>query len=288
MLEAINFLKLEQGDRLGHGTAMGIDPKLWLARMPEEIVITQGEWFLSLLAAWQLSSENIQTQTSLSHSLTSELAKLSVDIFEEYLDPHLCKQIMDLRELSVEEVRRWQDNDKSTLLSPASNAHYRNESKMVHDAKKNHPKAFDLYWKWQSDRELWRRSNKTISVRSDFLKAKDYLLLQQSLMKKVALKGLIIETLPSSNVRISQYKHFNEHHALRWMKVPPVTPEGDPDILVSLGSDDPGIFSTDIETEFHHLFFAARAYDLSESDALKRVAEVNECGRIYRFHPRGN
>lgn len=105
-------------------------------------------------------------------------------------------------------------------------------------------------------------------------------------MQEVADRGVVIETLPSSNVRISQYKHFSEHHALRWMREHSATPPNDPEILVSLGSDDPGIFSTDIETEFHHLFFALKNSGLNEADALQRVAQVNERGRIYRFHPK--
>lgn len=166
------------------------------------------------------------------------------------------------------------------------NEHRRKEIEDVHLTATANPKAFEVYWRWQSDKDLWKKSEELIEVQSDFLQASHYLLLQQALMHEVADRGVVIETLPSSNLRISQYKHFSEHHALRWVKAPSVAQTNDPDILVSLGSDDPGIFSTDIETEFHHLFFALKHSGLNEVDALQRVAKINERGRIYRFHPK--
>ena len=95
----------------------------------------------------------------------------------------------------------------------------------------------------------------------------------------------MFETLPSSNVRIAPYHSFAEHHALRWMRVTRAVKENDPEIEVSLGSDDPGIFSTDLEIEFYHLFYALKQSGHSEDEALARLARINDRGRIYRFHP---
>ncbi len=61
--------------------------------------------------------------------------------------------------------------------------------------------------------------------------------------------------------------------------------DGDPEIEVSLGSDDPGIFSTDLEIEFYHLLYALKQSGLSEDEALAGVSRVNDRGRTYRFHP---
>ncbi|MGU5772105.1 hypothetical protein, partial [Aeromonas allosaccharophila] len=87
-----------------------------------------------------------------------------------------------------------------------------------------------------------------------------------------------------SNVRISQYQHIGEHHVLRWMRVPGYIEEGDPEIMVSLGSDDPGIFASNLETEFYLLYSTLRKAGLSDTDALHRLSILNERGRIYRFH----
>jgi adenosine deaminase len=111
-----------------------------------------------------------------------------------------------------------------------------------------------------------------------------YLRLQQALMAHVAERRVVIETLPSSNVRISQYERFEEHHVMRWMGVPGFVKPGDVPIMVSLGSDDPGIFSGNLKGEFYQLYAVLRKHGLLDSEALRHVAAVNERGRQYRFH----
>lgn len=286
MLEALEFLNLQAGDRLGHGIAMGIDPLLWINRMPQTIIIKRGDWFLSILAAWRLMCKQPIGLEKVAHTLIAELGARSVELFGRHLSPYECEHSMSLRSLSLPEVYSWFNNDQQMPITGPLNAHWRKEIEAVHTKATANPTAFEVYWRWQSDKELWGKSEELIEVKSDFLQASHYLLLQQALMHEVADRGVVIETLPTSNVRISQYKHFSEHHALRWMKAPSAAQPNDPDILVSLGSDDPGIFSTDIEAEFHHLFLALKNTKLNEAEALQRVAQVNERGRIYRFHPK--
>lgn len=286
MLEALEFLDLQAGDRLGHGTAMGIDPLLWINRMPQTIIMKRGDWFLSLLAAWRLMCKQPIGLEKVAQTLTAELSLRSVELFGQHLSPYECEQAMGLRSLSLPEVYRWVNNGRQIPTEYTINEHLRKEIEDVDSKASANPTAFDFYWRWQTDKNIWKKSEEVIEVKSDFLQASHYLLLQQALMDEVAERGVVIETLPSSNVRISQYKHFSEHHALRWMKAPSVARPNDPDILVCLGSDDPGIFATDIETEFHHMFFALKHSGLNEAEALQRIAKVNECGRIYRFHPK--
>ena len=62
---------------------------------------------------------------------------------------------------------------------------------------------------------------------------------------------------------------------------------GDAPLLVALGSDDPGIFATDMRSEFYHLYSVLRCDEnIRDVDALAAVAQVNERGKIYRFHGR--
>ncbi len=68
-------------------------------------------------------------------------------------------------------------------------------------------------------------------------------------------------------------------------QVPPDKVAGDAPLLVSLGSDSPGIFATDLHSEFYHLYSVLRFEEnMRDVDALAAVAQVNERGRIYRFH----
>ena len=104
-------------------------------------------------------------------------------------------------------------------------------------------------------------------------------------MAKMADRNIAIECPPTSNTRISQYRDVSEHHIFRWMGLPGEAIEGDVPMSICLGSDDPGIFVADLKSEFYHLFVVlTRKFGLSPAEALRKVAEVNENGRIYRFH----
>jgi len=49
ILEACLFLNLKKGDRIGHATAIGIDPLLWLKSMGENMLIRRSEWLDNLV-----------------------------------------------------------------------------------------------------------------------------------------------------------------------------------------------------------------------------------------------
>ena len=161
---------------------------------------------------------------------------------------------------------------------------WRSEAKLVHEAKSHSQEDLDLLWTWQSDPALWKLSEAKHEVPAAFFDAQTLVRLQQVLMDEVNRRKVVIETLPSSNVRISQYQNFQEHHALRWMRVPGHVLPGDPEIMVSLGSDDPGIFAGDLNGEFYQLYAALRKEGIGDKPALDYLATVNERGRQYRFH----
>lgn len=282
MWEALELLDLRGGDRIGHGTAMGINPCLWLGRMPASLTLPRGEWMTGVLAAWQLLRDVPEMQVC-AHRLQRELEHVAHTIFQQTLTAPELERAMALRGLSRLDLLRYRTNAEDSRHEPLSQ-HWREEFERVRRACEEQPRVVDLLWAWFSDPDVQKRANEFISKESDFLDARSYVRLQQALMQQVAKRGVLIETLPSSNVRISQYHHIDEHHCFRWMRIPGHVEEGDPEIMVCLGSDDPGIFAADIETEFYLLHASLRKKGLSDSAALERLSLLNERGRIYRFH----
>lgn len=283
MLDALELLDLRAGDRLGHGTAMGIRPALWLERMPQRISISRGDWMLSVLAGWRLLRDDSGC-TSVIERLRSELEETACLVFGKSIVTADLEKAMALRDLSVYEVSRLMagefDREHDVILSDV----WRVEAQRVANASRDNRPALELFWRWQSDQSVWQKSEELVQKDAAFLDQKAYVALQQALMRHVKERDVVIETLPSSNVRISQYVGFHEHHALRWMDVSENAIPGDSEIKVSLGSDDPGIFAADLESEFYHLFTAMSNADLNDKEALQRLSKVNECGKVSRFH----
>jgi adenosine deaminase len=287
MHDAIDLLKLDVGDRIGHGTAMGIDPALWLSRSPQQVLVTKGAWLLDLLQTWcDLSS--IPQCVFHTQKVRSDITKLARELFERNIAVESLRAAMDLRHLNPVYVKKWVDSKGSALVSDEVSPTWRPQAQAVETAWRAAPDSVKLLWDWWSDKALWKRSDMTLEVPADYFDdgGATLIALQQALMGKVNKQGLVIEALPSSNVRISVYQHMGEHHALRWMRVDSHLKAGDPPIEVSLGSDDTGIFNCEIPSEFYQLYLTARQQGLGASDALARVAVLNERGRTHRFHDR--
>lgn len=282
MWEALELLQLRDGDRIGHGTAMGIRPSLWLNRMPRKIALPRGEWLQALLAAWQLLRDLPEMQ-GCSNRLKRELEIVAHEIFGRTLSALDIERAMALRGLSRLDLMRQLTSDKNTHHEPLNDL-WREEKARVKFAYQTQRQEVELLWEWLSHETVLKHAHELVAKDAQFLEAEEYLRLQQALMRQIADRGVLIETLPSSNVRISQYHHIGEHHSLRWMRVPGFVEDGDPEIMVCLGSDDPGIFANDLETEFYLMYATLRQAGLSDSEALNRLSILNERGRTYRFH----
>lgn len=284
MWEALNILDLKKGDRLGHGTAMGINPSLWLSRMPPSLTLKRGEWMLGLLAAWQLLRDTPGMQTCI-NKLQRELEIITHKIFNRAMSALELERSMALRGLNRKDLMNAMNcEDNEGLRFESLNDLWRNEQQLVKKAIADQEDSVKTLWQWLSSTDIQKRAEELVIVDAEFLGAPDYIKIQQALMQQIKERGVIIETLPSSNVRISQYESIDEHHSLRWMRVENHIQEGDPEIMVSLGSDDPGIFATNLETEFYLLFTTLKKNNLSDTDAIDRISKINERGRIYRFH----
>ncbi|MDO9010343.1 MAG: hypothetical protein Q7U78_00845 [Gallionella sp.] len=284
MLDALELLDLRDGDRIGHGTAMGISPRLWIERMPGQLIVKKGEWMLDLLATWRLL-RRMPEATADAYRVECELSELASYVFDKDVSCTALERAMQFRHLNLrylmaaqEESWQWENASHSDF--------WRAEARLVHGAKRTNQRDLELLWIWFSDRELWNRSEALMEVDTAYFDARTFIKTQQALMAEVNKRRVVIETLPSSNVRISQYYNFHEHHSLRWMRVPGFVEDGDPEIMVSLGSDDPGIFAGDLNGEFYQLYAALRSKGFGDKAALDYLSPVNERGRQYRFHAR--
>lgn len=285
MLDALELLDLRDGARIGHGTALGIKPELWLERMPSMLHLKRSERLLDLLGAWQLL-RNLPDTKAQAYQIELALEQLLPQVFKAPVSSHLFERAMLLRGLHMGFVASLQQNLEWHWASASLVDSLREEARLVSEAKERDDEALSLLWQWHNDRKLWQRSETLLTIDTqDTLFTPDlYLKLQQALMKRVADRRVVIETLPSSNVRISQYQGFEEHHSLRWMGVPGHVQEGDTPIMVSLGSDDPGIFAGNLKGEFYQLYAVLRQQGCPDAEALRLVSIVNERGRQYRFH----
>ncbi|WP_151962083.1 hypothetical protein [Acinetobacter bereziniae] len=284
IIDVIDLLDFQVGDRIGHGTAVGIDPEVWINSMPSQVVMQRGEWLLDLLVIWDVLKSNAKCYEA-TQKIIKDINSLIGDIFQDDMNikPETLWGQMQYRGLFPEHVFNAVDNKNEWCWQTSTfNDVWRQEAYLVSNVLKKN--KLDILVKWWRDPNVIMKSKEFINVDTSYLDLETLILLQQSTLRKLADARIVIETLPTSNVRISQYQHYRDHHALRWMKVEGFEKLNDPTIAVSLGSDDPGIFANDIVSDFYHLYAVLIESGLSDSEAMQKLRTVNERGKLYRFH----
>ncbi|MCP4349235.1 MAG: hypothetical protein GY795_27460 [Desulfobacterales bacterium] len=58
--EAVIFLELNEKNRIGHATALGIPPEPWMKKSDRKIAIEKGEWLDNLVFAYMLLSDKME------------------------------------------------------------------------------------------------------------------------------------------------------------------------------------------------------------------------------------
>lgn len=106
------------------------------------------------------------------------------------------------------------------------------------------------------------------------------ILLQQYVLKHLAHKGIIIETLPSSNLRIACYENPMQHHIKRWLDNE-TSDECLPSIVV--GSDDPGIFMTNIYNEYARILLQLSESDISSDTRIRKIQQLCNNSEMFNF-----
>ncbi|MBO2627689.1 hypothetical protein I6M46_05230 [Shewanella algae] len=282
--DALRFLPLRNGDRLGHCTAIGITPDIWKRSLPSSLSMTKETRLLDWVFIWRELRSHPELLRYASDAAI-EAVRLAHEVFslEEEISITTLDQVFELRGVLAESEGLLGELDgplkpKSLWLEEFERA--RELAKMA-----GMKRPLELYKQWLKSDNVRKQRAEYVEVALEYLPDEAVIALQQAVMAKMADRNIAIECPPTSNTRISQYRDVSEHHIFRWMGLPEEAIEGDVPMSICLGSDDPGIFAADLKSEFYHLFVVlTRKFGLSPAEALRKVAEVNENGRIYRFH----
>lgn len=296
--EAVSFLDLRNGNRIGHGVAIGVHPRTWVKSMPSKLLVSSREWLLNMIFVWKVLHE---INPAAAGKAEREAVRVAGCVFAAgpchkqalqergeladspsvplpYNSIHTLSHFFEMREFEPTYVRKWLD--KGLPLSKVQAW----EWKCMDEKKKQFGSIpAMLYWEWNINPACRRAQEELIEVKSDFLTVAELIQLQQQVQHLIANRDVVVETLPVSNLRIGQIRRIQEHHILRWLKVGKYKVVGDADMNICMGSDDPGVFATDLKNEYYHLYMCLRNAGVPAHEAVLILRRVNNAGRIYAF-----
>lgn len=253
--EAITFLDLQRGDRIGHATAAGVAPETWAHNVGCEVVVPIGAYMDDLLFVYNLISNNeCKALDSLMPRLYMRITELSREIY-----PNDDFQVYDL-------IYAWKRRQEDIL-------------ELADSGELNNIKALKRY----HQKEYVEKYKKEIKVKIfEILDEKALREVQLAILKIMHHKEIAIETLPTSNIFIGYHNSFNTYHLVNWIRW---EKEGKPIPPIVLGTDDAGIFATNIYNEYCHIYtLLVYEYDFCINEAFEIIRKINRDANYYIFN----
>lgn len=272
--EAIFFLDLQPGDRLGHCTALGIKPQLWLERTGNQCFISQGEWLDDLIFAWEMVKELALPELNyLRLRLESAIHELSRKVYNSIEQPYLLSKAWKYRK--YDPFLYLEDSSYSKSLFDASFS-------LPPDLSSQLNGDLTLLKRYHQDMHSREQYDEFIQIQSvDLITVEELEILQNHLLSILSKKRIAIEALPSSNLRISYYNDIREYHLHRWLQQDTIK-----NLLpaVVIGTDDPGIFMTNIYIEYARVYLHLEECGFSTMKRFEILSNLHQCSSIYNFN----
>lgn len=229
--DAIRFLELKEGCRLGHVLALGLSPHAYYKNRGYQVVMSKQRlldilvWIISTCKRLgiPLSSDFESKLNEKVHSLYSTIGYAGNYVESDYFESMLLRSD---DEVGVEKSR-W---DNTSLCGDI----------LCSQARSNN-NARRLCVQFMTNKAIWEKGNSVDlfcypQEVSDIIEK-----LQNYLMAVIVKKKIAIETNPSSNVKIGPIDGYIDHPIFRFMA------NG---INVSINTDDKGIFATSLSNEY--------------------------------------
>ena len=312
--EAMIFLGLRNGDRLGHALVLGTDVRTYYHKRydticeSKQVILDNLAWLhhkcVRLIGYCPLCGYleimfhkyfrdmyNINTQ---------QVSNIIDEIFSEPDD-----EIVELDDVETYYLSWLLRGNSPTFGTDFALDNIRNISDVVErrwlEAGFNHHRGVEMACRNSNARNLFDRyhshklafkSNEVDSFTIPHEYREEYYELlekiQEDLMQKIEKRHIAIECNPSSNYKIGEMDRYDQHPILRFFNYGIDTPYKDHNISVSINTDDQGVFSTSLEREYSLMALAMERNEIhghhnSPRAILEWLDRVREMSIEQRF-----
>lgn len=284
--EVIERFYYKPGDRLGHALALGTDIRRWI-RETEAAAMPVQEYMEDLLWVWgKIVHGEVRLSVQL-EMLEEKILQCAEKIYGSLsgLSVRLLYQAYE-RKFSVAH-KKWLaqlKKEENETPKPEDRNIYEKEKPQTY-CKIINAKCIGYEGLWTVERlistiycpvfEERGKQVEMVPVRNNELEL--YEELQEYLQRKVARKGIYIETNPTSNLNIGDMGELLEHPIFRLSPLKADAEQGK-SILVTINSDDPAVFNTNVESEFAYVYYALEHAGCAKEDILHWIDKIRQNG----------
>lgn len=308
--EAMIFLNLHNGDRLGHCLALGTDVRKYY-EMRNHTICSTKQVLLDNMAWLHHKCKRLIGYTPLCYYLESTFHDLFLQVYgdDKYKNGKFNYAKVFETETNLKAMDNIQDYHLSWLLrgnsptfasdddiNPQSDIEreWLNTSVNHHlgvELARSNENALEIHEKYHSDEVIRKGSEaQTLTIREEY-RCDFYSLIeaiQEHLLCKIEKKRISIECNPSSNYKIGEMTRYDEHPIIKFFNSGLSTPYPPHDIAVSINTDDQGVFSTSLEREYSLIALAMErnqpeGYRNSPRQIIKWLDKIREMSVEQRF-----
>lgn len=304
--EAIRFINLGCGDRLGHAIALGMDPLSWYEAKGFRITL-MGQDYLDNLAWIHHALQRYQIENCesylreiestfdfyfhrfyLSHINEADIKKTMIRAVQYYEDINLEKAkiytVHNCRFTIDDYYRAWtlRGDDpslyqlgffqKDTAIPELSTNWNINENDPESNEARYIPECAILYSYYHYNQRIKQAGTEHISVQINPEDVERIAEVQSKMRYDIADKRLAVECNPTSNVKIGAFRRYQSHPISTFYNIGLVHSDEEmrrcAQMNVSINTDDQGVFFTSIENEFAVM---TRAMEIAEDNKGKTL-----------------
>lgn len=312
--EAICFLDMERGDRLGHALALGTEPEQYYRIKGKSVYLSAQDlldnlvWVLSRSLEW-----NIQISSNLRASMERRAEQLLRQIYgniagiqkislQEYYfswllrgdDPtiyeDICYSSVGLKKRleksscdssSLSELYEYAKLDKKIWKYDAQMQ--RRPDSEIFDALEDQMRLNDdvqkllYYYHFGTRERIEGEKPERFEVTPEYIRMIREL--QNKMMQNIMSKGISIECNPSSNKLIGTFDRYEKHPIFRFNHIGlprDEYPDENAELQVSINTDDQGVFDTSLENEYALLYGCLQMRKDQKGDSVMDLSTIRE------------
>ncbi|GMX67460.1 hypothetical protein Elgi_67330 [Paenibacillus elgii] len=264
--EVMDYCKLHSGDRIGHGIALGMSVDQWV-RENGQVILPRGEYLDNLLWTWGIytrsSDINSKTYAYLQHKINEVAGSILKDSFEYHISIEMLYEVYRRRFRPIKDLFKGSSSDSiANAGGRRGNRYLQFLTRMYHDKTYLERLAAPIYVK-------------TTDIEKEILMD-----MQRYVRDKIALNGIVVEINPTSNFVIGDMKSFNDN---QFFQIQEQSSPNAPNALISVNTDDPIVFNTNISNEFAYLYYGMLYRGISRSEALRWIEYIRKSGMDTSF-----
>lgn len=265
--ECVLFLNLNQGDRIGHALALGIDVKEYYEfkkyklMLPKQTVLDNTVWLLAKIRKYGISicRNEVNRLERLYEILFYELYQQNFDDSNDFKRKYFHQTVyFDAWKLRGDDPYLYFDNLKAEVYSKVNLTYWErcriNDTPIVVKNVRNNIDVKFLYQQYHFNPKIKEQGKmiKQLEISHDYILLVEEV--QKKMMYSIASLNIGIECNPTSNYLIGTFKRYAKHPITKFfnlgLEVDHDIIKDCPQLSVSINTDDQGIFSTSLENEY--------------------------------------